>query len=106
MMAYPAGGNDGPSTVTFILCATAIYHFARVRRWELLLLLLGPFALTFAAATLHRYPYGGSARFAQHATPAICFLAGTGAAVCLAALARRLGEDRRPGLTVCAVLAL
>jgi 4-amino-4-deoxy-L-arabinose transferase-like glycosyltransferase len=106
MMAYPAGGKDGASAVTFLLCATAIYHFVRARRLELLILLLGPFALTFVAAALHRYPYGGSARVAQHLAPAICFLAGTGAAVWLAALARRMGDIRRPGLGVCAVLAL
>jgi len=28
-----------------------------------------PAALTFAAAALHRYPYGGSARIAQHLAP-------------------------------------
>jgi hypothetical protein len=106
MMAYPAGGKDGASAGTFILCVLALLHFARARRWEFLLLLLGPFVLTFAAAALHRYPYGGSARVAQHLAPAICLLAGTGAAVCLAAVARRIGADRRPGLAVCAILGL
>jgi hypothetical protein len=106
MMAYPVGGRDGASAITFILCVTAIIHFIRARRVELLLLLLGPFALTLVAAALHRYPYGGSARVAQHLAPAICFLAGTGAAVCLTALACRIGDIRRPGLAVCALLAL
>jgi hypothetical protein len=106
MMAYPAGGRDGASAPTFLLCVTAICHFVRERRWELLRLLLVPFALTFAAAALHHYPYGGSARVAQHLAPAICLLAGSGLAVCLTALARRLGEVRRPGLSACAVLAV
>jgi hypothetical protein len=106
MMAYPAGSRDGASTLTFLLCVIAVCHFARERRWKLLVLLLTPFALTFTAAAMHRYPYGGSARIAQHLAPAICFFAGVGAAVCLAALARRIGDDRRPGLAVCAILAL
>jgi hypothetical protein len=55
---------------------------------------------------LHRYPYGGSARVAQHLAPAICFLAGTGAAVCLAALARRFADEWRFGLAACGILAL
>jgi hypothetical protein len=105
MMAYPVGGKDGASAITFLLCVIAVVHLARARRVELLLLLLGPFVLTFAAAVLHRYPYGGSARIAQHLAPSICFLAGTGAAVCLTALAHRSGDIRRPGLAVCAILA-
>ncbi|HSD49868.1 MAG TPA: hypothetical protein VLG48_00560, partial [Candidatus Methylomirabilis sp.] len=37
-----------------------------------------PFGLTLAAATLHRYPYGTSARFGQHLAPAVCLLAAFG----------------------------
>jgi hypothetical protein len=50
------------------------------RQWKLLLLLLTPFALNLVAAALERYPYGGSARVAQHLAPSICLLAGLGAA--------------------------
>jgi hypothetical protein len=106
MMAYPAGGRDGASALTFTLCVIAVCHFARARRWELLLLLLVPFVLTFTAAALHRYPYGGSARVAQHLAPAICFLAGTGAAIVCASAARWLGDERRLGLAACALLAV
>jgi hypothetical protein len=105
MMAYPAGGRDGASTFTFLLCIAGLWHLSPRRRWDLLLLLLVPFALTFAAAALHRYPYGGSARVAQHVAPAICFLAGAGAAVCLAGVTRWIGNEWRWALVACGIFA-
>jgi hypothetical protein len=106
MLAYPAGGRDGASALTFLLCLAGIWHLGRLRRWDWLALLLFPFALTFAAAALHRYPYGGSARVAQHLAPAICFLAGTGAVLCLAAAARWLGDERRLAIAASGLLAV
>src|SRR5262249_4723012 len=105
MLAYPVGGRDGASAATFLLCLAGMWQLARARRWDWLLLLLGPFALTLVAAALHRYPYGGSARIAQHPAPAICLLAGMGAAFCLAAAARWLGDQRRLALVACGLLA-
>lgn len=78
LLAYPLGGPHGGSIVTFILCIVGIASLARTPRRPLLVLLLLPFGLTLAAAALHRYPYGGSARIAQHLAPAICLLAGSG----------------------------
>jgi hypothetical protein len=104
MMAYPAGGRDGASTFTFLLCIVGLWHLSRRRRWDLIVLLLVPFALTFAAAALHRYPYGGSARVAQHVAPAICLLAGTGAAICLVGLTRWLSNEWRLALVACGIL--
>jgi hypothetical protein len=52
------------------------------------LLLLMPFALTFCAACIEKYPYGGSARTAQYLAPAICLLAGCGLAAVLARVFR------------------
>ncbi len=99
MMAYPAGGSGGASTGTFILCLLGAWEFCRSRRWSILFLCLAPFGLTFLAAVLHRYPYGGSARVAQHLVPAICLLAGNGAAMLIDRFARggghRFGVDRR-----------
>jgi len=106
MMAYPAGSRDGGSTVTFLLCLIGIWHLGRVQRWSLLALLLVPFALTLAAAAMHRYPYGGSARVAQHLAPAICFLAGTGAALCIASTARWFGNESRLAVAACGLLAV
>src|SRR5262249_4952791 len=106
MMAYPTGSRDGGSALTFLLFLAGVWHFGRLRRWDLLALLLVPFPLTFFAAALHRYPYGGSARVAQYLAPAICFLAGTGAAICLAWAARWLGDERRLAVAACGLLAV
>src|SRR5262249_45897747 len=53
-----------------------------------------------------RYPYGGSARIAQHLAPAICLLAGAGAAVALAGAVRWFGSERRWSLAACGLLAV
>ena len=55
-----------------------------------------PFALTFVAAAMHRYPYGLSARTSQYVAPIICLLAGLGGAAGLAA--GPAGRWRRWGL--------
>ena len=57
-------------------------------RRSLLLMLTAPFVLTLIAAALRLYPYGGSARVAQHLAPPICLLAGMGIA---SLLKRRCG---------------
>jgi 4-amino-4-deoxy-L-arabinose transferase-like glycosyltransferase len=106
MMAYPIGGSAGASTLTFLLCLLGVWHFCRKRHWDLLSLCLGPFALTLLAATLHRYPYGGSARIAQHLAPAICLLAGTGVAAMIGRLARSEIQRRRWVLAACSLLFL
>src|SRR5262249_3501419 len=61
-------------------CLLGIWQLGHSRQWSLLTLCLAPFALTFLAAALHRYPYGGSARYEQHLAPLICLLAGSGLA--------------------------
>jgi len=88
MMAYPAGGSGGASAGTLILCLIGAWQLCRSRRWSIAVLCLAPFGMTFLAAALHRYPYGGSARVAQHLAPAICLLAGNGAATLIAWIAR------------------
>ena len=79
MFAYPVGGKNGGSTATLLVFLVGLAVVFRRRR-RLLVLLLAPFALTFIAALMQRYPYGGSARVAQHLAPVICLLAGTGIA--------------------------
>jgi hypothetical protein len=106
LMAYPVGGRDGTSVVTCLLAVTGLCLFIHARRWQLLALLLVPFALTFLAAALHRYPYGGSARIAQHLAPSICVLAGAGTAAVLAGAARWIGSEQRWGAVLCGLLAL
>lgn len=95
MMAYPLGGRDGGSTVTFLLVLVGVVALLRARgdsparlrcqtsSRELLVLLLSPLPFTFVAACMQRYPYGSSARFSLHVAPAICLLAGLGLATVL-----------------------
>jgi len=78
MFAYPNGGNHFGSTATFLLFVAGAVTLWRTGRRRLLALLLSPFPLMLAAAALKKYPYGGSARIAQHVAPVICLLAGTG----------------------------
>jgi len=79
MFAYPVGDGHGGSTLTFLLFLIGGWQLCRAGKWQLLMLLLTPFALNLLAAGLHRYPYGGCCRLAQHLAPAICLLAGNGA---------------------------
>ncbi|HTV47928.1 MAG TPA: glycosyltransferase family 39 protein [Phycisphaerae bacterium] len=79
MFAYPVGGRNGGSTATFLLFLVGLAVFYQRKR-KFLVLLLAPFALTFIAAVMQRYPYGGSDRVAQHLAPVICLLAGAGVA--------------------------
>jgi len=84
MLAYPVGGASGGSTVTFLFCLVAVAVLCRRRQFLLLVLCLAPLALTFAAAALKRYPYGGVVRFQLYMAPIFCLLAGLGLAVLLA----------------------
>lgn len=77
LLAYPIGDKNGGSIATFYICIVGIWGLARKSR-GMLLLLIGPFLLTFLAALVHRYPYGGSPRITQHLVPAICILLGAG----------------------------
>jgi hypothetical protein len=81
MFAYPLGGTDhGSGALTFGCWVVGAAFLARQRRRVVLALCLAPFAVTLVAAALQRYPYGGFARTSQHLAPAICLLAGLGAA--------------------------
>lgn len=106
MMAYPMGGKNGGSTLTFVLVLAGLWHFARVRRWSLLLLWTVPFGLTFVAAWMHRYPYGDSARLCQHLAPATCLLAAAGCAQLIEATCRTLRSQKIALTCTCGVLAL
>ncbi len=102
MMAYPLGGKNGGSTLTFLLACTGAAMLWRRNR-VLLLLLLGPLLFTFMAAALHRYPYGSSARLCQHFAPSICLLAGLGLATVLRIV---FAPRRAPRAFVAATLVL
>ncbi len=89
MTAYPIGSQDGGSALTAFLCAVGAWYFWRSGRRPLLVLCVAPFALSLFAAALHRYPYGSACRLAQYLAPAVCLMAGGGAA----ALIERLRSD-------------
>jgi hypothetical protein len=103
MFAYPGGGRDGLSTPTFLAVVAASVLLWRRGRRGVVVLLLAPFALALVAATLHRYPYGDEARQMQFVAPAICILAGLGAAWLLEAVPWRRA---RPGLRALAVVSM
>ena len=94
MFAYPDGGAKGASTLTFLGILAAIVVFWKRGDRSLLGLLLAPFAFALAAAAVHRYPYGVSARTTQYAVPAICLLAGLGFAAFLASIRRERFRNR------------
>ncbi|MDA7977336.1 MAG: glycosyltransferase family 39 protein [Pirellulales bacterium] len=79
MFAYPIGGKNGGSAVTFVLFLLGVW---RMWSWRdhrtYLVLLLSPFFLGFLAAAMQKYPYGGSARTMLYLAPSICLLAGIG----------------------------
>ena len=89
MFAYPLGDANYASSLTLVLFLVGVREWVKAKRWPLLVLFLTPFALNLLAAVLHRYPYGGCCRLSQHLAPAICVLAGTGAA----AVGRWLAAD-------------
>ncbi len=78
MLAYPIGGKNFASALTFLLVVTGIVSLWRSRRRDLLVLLLGPLPLMLIAAALKKYPYGTSVRISMHMAPAFCLLAGVG----------------------------
>jgi len=78
LSAYPIGGKDGASSLTLLFFLLGIFKLARNAQFSILLLLLTPFALNLVAAFMGRYPYGGSARVAQHLLPSICILSALG----------------------------
>jgi len=89
LFAYPNGGNEFGSTATFLLFVAGAVTLWRTGRRLLLATLLSPFPLMLVAAAVRSYPYGGSARIAQHVAPVICLLAGTGVVGIAAAIGKR-----------------
>ncbi len=90
MLAYPNGGNKFGSLATALLVAVGCLTLWRSRP-ALLAMLLSPLAANLLAASLHRYPYGTSARTTLFMAPAFCLLAGLG----LVTVIRRLKGPRR-----------
>ena len=79
MMSYPFGGSKGIALLIAPLVLLGVWRLWKRRRRAELVLLVGPFVLTFLAAWLHKYPYGADARVEQHLVVPITFLAALGA---------------------------
>jgi hypothetical protein len=103
LLAFPVGGVAGGSVVTTVAVFAGAVALARSSRRPLLALCTLPFALHLAAASLHRYPFGGHVKLSLYAAPLVSILA----AAALASLARRrAGAGRWANLDGRAVAAL
>ncbi len=102
---YPLGVENGGSLLTFVAFVAGVVVLFRAGRRRLPAVLLCPFGLGLIAAMVQRYPYGGSARVSQYLVPAICLLAGLGAAR-LSSLARHSATRRRAQKGVLVFLVL
>ncbi len=94
MMSYPFGGSKGIALLIAPLVVVGILRLWKKRRMAELILLVGPFVLTFIAAFLHKYPYGADARVEQHLVASITILAALGT-VTLGALAIKRSRNIR-----------
>ncbi|HLA85933.1 MAG TPA: hypothetical protein VJL29_14170 [Thermoguttaceae bacterium] len=99
MFQYPVGGARGGSALTTVCCITAAVFLWRRGHRGLVVLLLAPLAPNLVAGLLWRYPYGGM-RFAIYMAPAICLLAGLGAAALLVRRNKQGAVMGRPAVLV------
>jgi hypothetical protein len=113
VLAYPNGGRNGGSTATAILVCVGAWVLARRREvpaierqacLAMLALLLMPFAVGIAAATLRLYPYGGHLRLTLYLAPSVCLLAGLGLERALRALPRESWRAIAPSIALGALL--
>jgi Dolichyl-phosphate-mannose-protein mannosyltransferase len=106
IVAYPAGGSPFQSSLSSVCWLAALVVLARRKQDTFLVLCLTPLAVTFVAALLRRFPYGGHIRLNLYMAPLMCLLIGYGTTVLLAWLVRR-GTKPIPCLgTVLVILAL
>ncbi len=89
LVAWPVGGGRGASAFTAILAAIGLRQLLKKRDAFWALLLIAPAALNLLAAAIQRYPYGGHVKFSMYFGPAVCLLAGWGAAAWNAKVANK-----------------
>jgi hypothetical protein len=89
ILAYPGGGTPFQSSAATVCWLAGLAALARRRFGTMLVLCLAPQGVTFVAALLKRYPYGGHIRLSLYLAPFMCMVIGYGAAALLAWLARR-----------------
>lgn len=105
LLAFPVGGAAGASTVTAVAVLGGAVLLARSSRRPLLAFCTVPLALHLAAASLHRYPFGGHTKFSLYAAPLVSILAAIALAH-LASLRPLPGGRRGPGDEAVAALLL
>src|SRR5262249_37280749 len=80
VMAYPGGRSPPQSTASTIFWVAGLVALSRRRFGTVLMLFLAPQALTFLAALMKRYPYGGHIRLNLYLAPFMCMTMGYGMA--------------------------
>jgi Dolichyl-phosphate-mannose-protein mannosyltransferase len=103
LLAYPAGGSPFQSSLSAVCWFVALIVLAWRRQGSFLVLCLAPLAVTFVAALLRRFPYGGAIRLNLYMAPFMCMLIGYGLTV-VGVWWVRLGW--RPGPSLTATLGL
>ena len=108
MMAYPIGGKNFGSSLTFLLVIAGCVSLWRKGRRDLLMLWLSPLVFAFGAAAAKKYPYGPSARVMLYMGPGFCLLAGVGLRAILSAVTagRWAGEAMRLAAAVLGLIAV
>jgi 4-amino-4-deoxy-L-arabinose transferase-like glycosyltransferase len=106
ILAYPAGGSPFQSSLSALFWFAALVALVRRKQGTVLMLCLAPLAVTFVAALMQRFPYGGHIRLNLYMAPWMCLLIGYGLAVLLAALTRRGCQAQRSVTAVALLLAL
>jgi hypothetical protein len=105
ILAYPAGGSPFQSSLSTLCWLVALVVLALRKQMTVLLLCLAPLAVTFVAALMQRFPYGGHIRMNLYMAPWMCLLIGYGLALLLAPLARRGWRPQRGVVAVAVLLA-
>jgi hypothetical protein len=89
IIAYPAGGSPHQSSLSALCWFAALVALALRRQGTILLLGLAPLAVTFVAALMQRFPYGGHIRMNLYMAPWMCMMIGYGLTVLIAWPVRR-----------------
>jgi hypothetical protein len=89
ILAYPGGGTPFQSSAATVCWIAGLVALARRRGGTFVVLCLAPQAVTFAAALMRRYPYGGHIRLNLYLAPFMCMVIGYGAAVLVSFFAKR-----------------
>jgi hypothetical protein len=86
IFAVPYGAENGGALIALGLCSAAVLMMYRRGQRPVVTIFLATFGLTFLAALLRIYPYGGHNRLTQFLVPSIAISIGLGTAAALAML--------------------